>query len=595
MSRYQDQAASGPADSADEAHAPCDRAGSPVTGPTGSETRSNDAAADDLNGHGLLEFFQHGISTQSWSRFDSLDEARMCYVGTPISNLAYLVSQERCGDETNLHFPIPQVHREVSWTIGSSLPSLRLRPPLESDLNSLPVKEVRDALIEAFFRDIYPIFPILDEAEWRYHCASKDSPPPLLLYQAILLAGAHVCQHPKVVESRSSFKAALFHRAKALWDLRFENDRVILVQTALLFSWHTENSDSVSANHYYWISVAAGIAFGLGMHRNLASSATSTAMPPACRTMFRRMWWTLFQCAVAAALEYGRPLVTPPSECDQPALTEEDLLQTDGSKNTNINLQYCVRNSQLCEIVADILYAFSPGSVRTLGHLQDTSVLDSRLATWIRTLPPGNDFYTLHLRLHYNSALLHLHRTVIQEARSPVAALTHSSKLCESAAETLVGILSSMIQSGTIRRCYFTASTAVMAAAIQFIREMRGAIAQNSSLLALQAQDRLEGCFPVMNELTRYWPATSATLKLFQHVLETTKPMMNSHFNDQISRVSSGAVAVDAASQDLGPDNWDSMFSNLYTIAPEPDWSNIESWFGVSPYNGGDGGSGRVP
>ncbi|EXJ73190.1 uncharacterized protein A1O5_02950 [Cladophialophora psammophila CBS 110553] len=418
LRRHQDQAVSGQANSAGKGHAACDKPDTPVTGPTGSETRSNDAAADDLSGNGLLEFFQHGTSAESWSRFDSLKEARMCYVGTPISNLAYLVSQERCGDDTNLHFPIPQIHRAVSWTIGSSLPSLRLRQPVESDLSSLPVKEVRDALIEAFFRDIYPIFPILDEAEWQHHCASPDSPPPLLLYQAILLA-------------------------------------------------------------------------------------------------------------------------------------------------------------------ADILYAFSPGSVRTSGNLQDTSVLDSRLATWVRTLPPGNDFYTLQLRLHYNTALLHLHRTVLQESKAPIATLTHSAKLCESAAETSVGILSSLIQSGTIRRCYFTASTAVMAAAIQFIREMRSAIAQNSSLLALQAQDRLEGCFPVMNELTRYWPATSATLKLFQHVSETTKPMMDSHFNNQVSRVSSDAAAVNASCQDLGPENWNSMFSNLYTIAPEPDWSNIESWFEV--------------
>jgi transcriptional regulatory protein AMDR len=61
-----------------------------------------------------------------------------------------------------------------------------------------------------------------------------------LLLQSILLAGAHVSQHPKVVGSRSLVKMTLFRRAKALFDMHFENDRMHLVQSALLFTWHFE-------------------------------------------------------------------------------------------------------------------------------------------------------------------------------------------------------------------------------------------------------------------------------------------------------------------------------------------------------------------
>jgi transcriptional regulatory protein AMDR len=55
------------------------------------------------------------------------------------------------------------------------------------------VKEVRDALVESFFNDINPGFPVVDEAEFRMQYEDKDSPPPLLLFHAVLLAGAHAC------------------------------------------------------------------------------------------------------------------------------------------------------------------------------------------------------------------------------------------------------------------------------------------------------------------------------------------------------------------------------------------------------------------
>jgi transcriptional regulatory protein AMDR len=82
--------------------------------------------------------------------------------------------------------------------------------------------------VEAFFTEINPGFPVVDESEFQLSYKDKESAPPLLLFQAVLLAGAHACQHPKVVESRAHVKAVLFQRAKTLWDLRLENDRVTL-------------------------------------------------------------------------------------------------------------------------------------------------------------------------------------------------------------------------------------------------------------------------------------------------------------------------------------------------------------------------------
>lgn len=524
----------------------------------------------------LVDFFQHGIKSQSWSRFDKLTEARVCYVGTPISNLACLASQERSGDNNYLHLPTPQVHSIEPWKPDSRSYALQMRQNLESELGLLPSKDVMDALIEAFFDEIHPGFPIIDECEFRVGYADPDNPPPLLLFQAILLAGAHVCKHPTVAGSRTHVRTALFHRAKTLWDLRFENDRATLVQTALIFSWHVENADTVSANNYYWISVACTIAFGLGMHRDL-SGPSSCVMPPPFRHLFRRIWWTLFQAAVASSLDQGRPLLTYPEQSDQPPLTEDDLIERDGTRNTKIRLQYCVHNSTLCEITADILNLYSPGSLRKSGGFVDTSVLDARLAAWLMALPPGDDFYDSTLRLHYNTALLHLHRTAVQPAESEVSVVSH--KLCSSSAESIVSTLSAMVANDTIRKCHFTALTAITASAIHFVREMRLAIGQNLTLVALQAQAHLDGCFPVLRELTPYWPNASSVEKLCHYLLERTKSMMATNLS------ATGATAGDSGTVNYPDGNfvaedWDHILATLYAPGLEPEWSNPQSGIG---------------
>ncbi|KAJ9608976.1 hypothetical protein H2200_006747 [Cladophialophora chaetospira] len=519
--------------------------------------------------HGLVDFFQHGISSQSWAAFDRLSEARSCYVGTSLSNLAFLVGQERSGDNSHLHYPIPQIHRIVPWKPEPKTSGLQLRQSLESDLGSFPAKDIRDALVEAFFTDIHPLFPVVDESEFRQSHTNKESPPPLLLFQAILLAGAHVCDHPKVAQSRALVKATLFRRAKTLWDLRFENDRITLVQAALLFSWHVENPDTVSANSYYWISVACGIAFGLGMHRNL--TASTTAMPVFTRKLIRRIWWTLFQAAVFSALDHGRPLLIRRDDTDQPPLTEEDLVEFDGTKNQKICLQYSIHNSTLCEIVADLLDMFSPGALQRSGAPQHTSFIDARLASWLMLLPQGDDFSQLQLRLHYNAAVLHCHRTVSQHADA--SSLSSSQRICAGAAETILSIFGTMIQEGTVQRCYFTALTAIMASAIHFIRDLRLAAEHNSTLLALQSHAKLESCFPILKELACYWPTANAALKLFQHVLDRTKCTMNAHFD--ITETSTEPISL--SDKEFATTDWEYIFSTLHTDAPLPDWSSLEA------------------
>jgi transcriptional regulatory protein AMDR len=204
-----------------------------------------DIVEEELSRTALTQFYQRGIITgdSPWFTYKDGHYIRIAYIGTSASNLAHLVQGELTAHgnhDPSLHFPFPSIRPPMPWKPHREQPLVRWYSKMADNASALPTKEVRDDLVESFFEKIHPGFPIVDEVQFRAHYADPENPPPLLLLQSILLAGAHVSQHPKVAASRILVKMALFRRAKALFDMHFENDRMHLVQSALLFTWHFE-------------------------------------------------------------------------------------------------------------------------------------------------------------------------------------------------------------------------------------------------------------------------------------------------------------------------------------------------------------------
>lgn len=218
--------------------------------PSGTQTPQafvptmEDIVEEELSRTALTQFYQHGITGESpWFTYKEGHYIRIAYIGTSVSNLAHLVQGELTAHnnhDPSLHFPFPSIRPPMPWKPHKEQPLVRWYSKMADNASALPTKEVRDDLVESFFEKIHPGFPIVDEVQFKTRYADPENPPPLLLLQSVLLAGAHVSQHPKVAESRLLVKMALFRRAKALFDMHFENDRMHLVQSALLFTWHFE-------------------------------------------------------------------------------------------------------------------------------------------------------------------------------------------------------------------------------------------------------------------------------------------------------------------------------------------------------------------
>lgn len=554
-----------------------------------------DIVKEQLSRTTLTRFHDEGINSSTWDVDSDARQRRMAYIGTPCSNLAYIVQEELANQYFSqsppLHFQFSSIRPTLPWKPTKEDSLVKWYSSISEEVAAVPEKEVRDDIVNSFFAKIHPGFPILDEADFRRHYEDPRNPPPLILLQSVLLAGAHVCRHPKVLQSRSFVKITLFRRAKALFDMHFENDRMYMLQSALLFVWHSDGPDDVCSNVYYWAGIASRIAFGLGLHRDLINPATQ--MPLHERRLYRRVWWTLVQVEILVSLHHGRPSTFDPDDCDQPPLTHDDFFDADGLLNHNLNVDFCIQNSNLCEIILSVIKLSSPGSVRryrSSGYFltADRAVLDAKLAEWYLQLPlslvapsrPLGDFWTLQLQLHYNLALLHLHRlpdTLGSSVWDIYALQKDSTSLCHAAIVSMIKIFDEIILIDSAERCWFTSLTCLTSVAIQTSHETRYACNTGAILLALQGQVRLDGLLPVMLAISEYWPTAEAFYNLFRDQTRILKEKLKAS-RANITMPTSREASMPAAYEDVGCENTQTAPIQDRQMADSASWAGL---FGV--------------
>lgn len=132
----------------------------------------------------------------------------------------------------------------------------------------LPEVELREELIEVFFDQVYPFFPIFDKTEFQaLHREKRIS--PLLLNALCSISSIH-CSDELIkrlgYDSRYLACSTFYQRAKALHEKDHEKDAISSIQACiLLMNWWQEPMDQKDS--WFWLGVATHMAQGLGMHR----------------------------------------------------------------------------------------------------------------------------------------------------------------------------------------------------------------------------------------------------------------------------------------------------------------------------------------
>ena len=499
--------------------------------------------------NGLHRFFRDGLPSSSWGVFDAPDSIRVTYVGTHISNMTHLIRLNEPRPQYLL-YPYPQIrpplrlgHRcDGDSQIRDTQPPVLMDLPNTHEILSFPEMEIRNDFVNAYFEKINPYFPVIDEYDFRarYADPDPDKQPPLVLLHSVLLVGAHVSSHPKAIEARHIIKAVLFRRAKCVFEMRHEQDRMHLVQAALLFTWHLQNGDTASCNSSFWLGVACRIGFGVGLHRNLLKDPLLPGrMPISDRRLWRRIWWILFQAEMFSALEHGRPPAIRREDFDQEPLCPEDFCEVSGCTNDRLQVSYFIKQVELSRIALDVIGLSAPGIASTLTKTSlriRADELNEQLVQWTLSLPPSTcsrapDYGDISLRMQYHTLVIHLYRLIAGVDTADPRTMNETDahrRIVSGASADIVSAFEALHEKRMLSQCPFTAVTSLTTAAIHIAKDVQHALgASASSMLAVNSLCLLDRVCIAAEHLSVFWPNAEGVRKVFRGLFERFTAALN--------------------------------------------------------------------
>ncbi|CAH0047318.1 unnamed protein product, partial [Clonostachys solani] len=428
------------------------------------------------------------------------DDSRLYFLGTESSNLNYLVRQRvrTSSQDGVVHFSSRQLERRDTAYDHQSMPK---------DVYILPSRALADSLVDTYFRQVNSGWPIVDEDDFmtRYNARDRQNPPALTLLHAILLVGAHV-----LVASRPDLrelKQACYRRAKSLFDARFEQDRTMHVQVALLLSWHSDGVEDVLANTWHWVGLAVRVALGIGMHRD----STRSGLLPVYKRTWVRLWWTLVQFDVLTSLFYGRPQAINVEESDVPPLSDsyfEGIPQA--------HRHFIVYHTRLCRTVSNLMKTKGVFKSSSAFHPDQLRKAERQLAGFSMSLPDdmrldtakGNDIWSMALHLTYNNVLILLHRQLPGVGNR----FTEDMEICRDAVSCIISISNCLRRQRGLSSLSIFGVSAVFTAVVQTNADLDS----TNPIFAAKSLQNHGSLLLVLRELSRHWLYANSVLSLYE-------------------------------------------------------------------------------
>ncbi|KAF7547457.1 hypothetical protein G7046_g8998 [Stylonectria norvegica] len=479
---------------------------------------------------------------------------RIVYVGQEYSNMNYLI-RHRARDEAVHHFPANQISRKYTSHELDRIPR---------EAFAMPALVVVDELLQNYFRYVNPGFPVLDEDMFMAQYRNRDAsnPPSLLVLQATLMVGAHVSRSRP---DRDELKTVFFRRAKMLFDARFEWNRDVVVQAALLLTWHSEGVEDIGANSYYWIGIAVRTALGLGMHRDVGPSTLISHD----KRLWRRLWWILVQFDVIVSLSYGRPQAINLDECDVPQLGPSDFDEFD----EKIDGAFLIHQTSLCCIISKAIKQRFGLSVPPAKKRAALNEADHELARWMASLPSNlrllsgdrsTSPWPVMLHINYSNFLILLHRPPPKPASMASVIKQDDIEICSTAAASMIGLFETVVSRNGLRYMNVFAVDALFTTLIQLSAEIR----VSNPILSGHARARFDSALGILRSLAEHWLNAESILRLFDDSSERMRQELqigkSAPGRDMESVADSG---VQVQSEGLQLDTWPmSLFDSPTTV-----------------------------
>ncbi|KAJ5768746.1 hypothetical protein N7520_003305 [Penicillium odoratum] len=426
------------------------------------------------------------------------------------SPLTCVVDENRRSPEKGrLHYAIPEV-RASELSDDQHRKLLQDRLIRESAL-VFPSADICETLLRAFFDWFHPCFPILDR-QAVYQAYTEHTISPLLL-QAMLFVGVSLCSDTALrttgFTNRYQAKGQFYHRAKEIYDVGWETDMIIRLQSLFLMSfWRAGPTEERDVR--FWLGASIGLAQKKGMH---------------VMCVFLDQVTTVRDQQTSAAL--GLPSRIRDEDCEVAELEEADFVDNDipseiFRKPPTAHVPYVIGMAQLAKLLREVVSSqYSPCRAK-LDKLSRPK-LHQRLLDWESNLPKEMHFHTSTSRevtflvgmLHmaYNNLYVLLYRPIFLQPPSEstmewsmaLEAATRSTRILEDM------LSENLVQHGSVHLITHTFS-ALCIHTIHF-----GRVTGTARTLA---EHRAKLCLLGLKELQKSWDLENWVLDLFFRCLD---------------------------------------------------------------------------
>lgn len=492
--------------------------GTPLTAQTDAQAKK-----DEVDSNTYLDL----VMKPKFTRAPITEAGRVAFLGES-SNLTLLV-HDRQGSADVVHYPLPENVRGSRARL-TELDNVEIEILHQRGAFLLPPRALCDELIEAYFKWVHPIVPVINRTRFMNQYRDPKNPPSLLLLQAVLLAGSRVCNNSQLMDANGSTNPAaltFYKRAKALYDANYEDDRVTIVQALLLMGWYWEGPEDVTKNVFYWSRVATIVAQGSGMHRTVEQSQLSKAD----KRLWKRIWWTLFTRDRSVAVALGRPVHINLDDSDVEMVTEDDFVEDDSEDGGEfppdpVHVQFFLQYVKLCEIMGLVLsQQYSVASKGRQRNAIDLTHSDMALADWLQNCPkivywevPRHHFWSALLHSNYYTTLCLLHRAHMPPGGSrsiPEESPYPSRNIAFQAAAMITSIIENLSAHKELRYCPAFIVYSLFSALIMHVYQMRSPVPSIQQV----TQDRLRSCLQAMKEVSKVWLVAKMVYTLFEAII----------------------------------------------------------------------------
>ena len=273
----------------------------------------------------------------------------------------------------------------------------------------VPTRSVLDEFVQQFFLHVHPLLPLFNEGDfWELYCqqsagigGSGEVPCgrlSLLVFQAMLFATCNFVSRNSICAlgfpSIRLARAALYRRAKLLFDFETESSPAAIAQASLLLSYWSPSTNPGTKNpNTGWLCTAIQQAKLAEAHHYARMGVSGTATDKRRANALKRLWWCCIIRDRVMSLGVRRPIQITRAHFDleaNPPLCRADLAdEVERSRVYNPGTKSCLIEitlhlAKLCVVLTDILTLVfpqddTPGWGRTMAESDAGRVRQGKL------------------------------------------------------------------------------------------------------------------------------------------------------------------------------------------------------------------------